>query len=89
MPARIDFMEKFDIDAYRTNRGWVARAAKLNPLNENEIVHRADLSFRDDTEDSALRRGAGWVLSKRGMVRVVMRGGAPVPPAPYVVGSLP
>ena len=81
-------MHYFDIDAYSTDHGWVARVTRLDETGVDEVVFMADLGFESESEDAALRRGAGWVLSKGGRVRVVMRAGAPVPSAPYVVHSL-
>jgi hypothetical protein len=86
--GRIDYVTYYDIDAYLTDLGWVARIAQLNRFGEDEVVYKADLGFQDETEDAALRRGARWVLSKGGRVRVVMRAGAPVPSAPYVAVAL-
>ena len=81
-------MEDFNIDAFRTDHGWVARATRLDESGVDEAVFMADLGFESEDEDAALRRGVRWVLSKGGRVGVVMRRGAPVPAAPYVAGSL-
>jgi len=82
-------MDYFDIDAYSTDHGWVARVTQLSRFGEDEVVYKADLGFQDKTEDAALRRGVRWVLSRDGRVRVVMRSGAPVPSAPYFQRGLP
>jgi hypothetical protein len=84
-------MEEFEIDAYLTDRGWVARATRLrfDETGVDETLFKADLGFQDETEDAALRRGVRWVLSKGGKVSVVMRRGAPVSSAPYVANGLP
>ncbi len=79
----------YDVDAYLTDHGWVARVTQLSRFGEDEVVYKADLGFQDKTEDAALRRGVRWVLSRDGRVRVVMRSGAPVPSAPYFQRGLP
>jgi hypothetical protein len=86
--TRLDSMTSYDVDAHLTDRGWITRATTLNEFGVNEVAFCCELGDESETEEEALLRGARWVLSKGGRVRVVMRAGARVPSAPYVVSSL-
>jgi hypothetical protein len=64
-------MAYYDVDAYPTDHGWVARVTRLDRYGQDELVSCSELGFESETEVDALRRGARCVLSTGGKIRRV------------------
>jgi len=62
-------MVNYDIDAYNTDLGWVARATRLDRYGQDERVFCAGLGSEDDTEQKAIQRGVRWVHSRGDRIR--------------------
>jgi hypothetical protein len=60
-------MSYYDVDAYETDHGWVARATRLDRFGQDELVYMAGLGAEDNTREGAYSRGALWVLSQGGI----------------------
>lgn len=62
-------MDYYDVDAYPTDHGWVARATRLDRFGQDELAFCSALGFESETEEEARRSGARWVLSRGGKIR--------------------
>jgi len=67
--VRIQSMDYYDVDAYETDHGWVARATRLDPSGQDEVAFCSDLGFESETKEEALRCGEAWVSSRGGRIR--------------------
>jgi hypothetical protein len=60
-------MSYYDVDAYNTDHGWVARVTRLDRFGQDELVYTAELGAEDRTREAAQNRGALWVRSQGGI----------------------
>jgi hypothetical protein len=57
----------FEVDEYKTDRGWVARVTRLDRFGQDELVYTAGLGAEDNTREGAHNRGVLWVQSQGGI----------------------
>jgi hypothetical protein len=63
-------MSYYDVDAYKTDHGWVGRATRLDRFGQDELVaYISPLGFETETKEKARRQSARWVLSRGGKIR--------------------